>query len=121
MDTDLPLQQLNGDPPLCSVLAHSCAALHQNQNDPQIWIFRERFGASPGFSLPGVFLPELLQLSFHVDLQQWFRQPGQSIQCFDAISGMASAEIRSHGENLLPVRFYGLTADPEVRSVTTHV
>jgi len=60
MDTDLPLQQLNGDPPLCSVLAHSCAALHQNQNDSEIWIFRERFGTSPRFSLPGVFLPELL-------------------------------------------------------------
>jgi hypothetical protein len=39
-----------------------------------------------------------------IDLQHRFGQPGQSIQCFDAISGMASAEIRSHDENLLPVR-----------------
>jgi hypothetical protein len=68
MDTDLPLQQLNGDPSLCSVLAHSCAALHQNQNDSQIRIFRECFGALPRFPLPGVCLSELLQLSFHVDL-----------------------------------------------------
>ena len=31
-----------------------------------------------------------------VDLQQRFRQSGQSIQCFYAIAGMASAEFRRH-------------------------
>jgi hypothetical protein len=68
VDTDLSLQLLNGDPPLCPVLAHSSAALHQDQNDSEIWIFRERLGTPPSFPLPGVFSPELLQLSFQVDL-----------------------------------------------------
>ena len=99
-----PLQLLNGDPPLCSVLAHSCAALHQNQNDSEVRIFRERFGTRPSCPLPGLFSPELLQLTIQVDSQQRFRQPGQSIQCFSAIAEMASAEIRSHDENLLPAQ-----------------
>jgi hypothetical protein len=64
MYTNLPLQLLNGNPPLCPVLAHSSAGLHQNQNNSEIWMFRERFGTPPGFSLPRVFLPQLLQLSF---------------------------------------------------------
>src|SRR5579864_9243928 len=86
------------------MLAHSRPALHQNQNNSEIWIFREGFGTPPSLSLPGVFSPQLLQLSFEVDLQQRFRELGQSIQCFNAIAGMASAAIRSHDEYLPPMR-----------------
>ena len=104
MYTDLTLQLLNRDPSLCSMLSHPCAALHQNQNDSEIWVFREGFGTPPGLPLPGVFTLQLLQLSFEVDLQQRFRQLGQSIQGFNAIAGMSSAAIRSHGEYLPSMR-----------------
>jgi len=33
MDTNPSFQLLNGDPCLCSVLSHLCAALHQNHNE----------------------------------------------------------------------------------------
>jgi hypothetical protein len=62
--TDLSLQLLEGDPSLGSVLAHSRAALHHNEDDPEVWIFRQRFGTPPSFPLPGVFLPQLLHFSF---------------------------------------------------------
>jgi hypothetical protein len=95
---------LDRDSSLCFMLPHSRAALHQNQNDSKVRIFREGFGASASLPPPGLFSPQLPQLLVQIDLQHRFGQPGQSIQCFDAISGMASAEIRSHDENLLPVR-----------------
>jgi hypothetical protein len=100
MYTSLPRQLLNGDPSLGSVLAHPSAAFHQNQHDSEIGIFRQRFGTPTGFSLPGVFSSELLQLAIQVDLQQRLRQPWQSVQRFNAISGMTSAEISSHDESL---------------------
>jgi hypothetical protein len=50
------------------MLPHFCAALHQNQNDSEIWVFRERFGTPASLPLPGVFTPQLLQFSFEVDL-----------------------------------------------------
>jgi hypothetical protein len=99
MYTGPSLQLLNGDSALCLVLTHTGAALHQNQHNSEIRIFCERFGTPPGFSLPGVLLPELLQLSFQVDLQQRSRQPGQAIQYIHASAGLASAKIRSHDEH----------------------
>jgi hypothetical protein len=63
--------------------------------------FAQRLATPTGFSLPEVFSPELLQLFIQVDLQPRFRQPRQSIRCINAITGMASAEIRSHDEPLL--------------------
>jgi hypothetical protein len=51
-------------------------------------------------------------------LQQRFRETRESIQCLNAIAGMAGADC-SHDEHLLPVhlrRDYGLTVDLELRS-----
>jgi hypothetical protein len=96
---DLSLQLLNGDPSLGSVLAHASAAFHQNKNDSEIWILRQRFGTPPAFSLPGLFSPELLQLAIQVDLQKRLRQPRQSLQRFNTFAGLASAEISSHDQS----------------------
>jgi len=61
MDTNLSQQGMNGDPTFGLVLIHLCVGLHQDQNNAEIWILRERLRAPSCFALPRVLLAELLK------------------------------------------------------------
>jgi hypothetical protein len=69
MDTHLSQQLMNGDPTVGSVLIHLRIGLHQNQNDSEIWILRERLGTPSRLALPRVFLTEEMKFRQQVELQ----------------------------------------------------
>jgi hypothetical protein len=59
MDANLTLQRMDRDSGIGMVLLHLRVGLHENQDNPEVWILGERLGTTPGFSLPRVLTPEL--------------------------------------------------------------
>jgi hypothetical protein len=69
MDTNLSQQGMDRDPALGPVLVHLCVGLHQDQNDSEIGILRERLGTPSCLALPRVFVAELSKFFEQIELQ----------------------------------------------------
>ena len=52
MHPDLPAKCVDGDWPFRTMMAHIASRLHPDENNAELFIFDQRFGASAGFPLP---------------------------------------------------------------------
>jgi len=69
VDTNLPQQVMNRNSAFRPVLFHLRVGFHQNQNNPEIRILRERPGTPPCLPLPGFFAAELLDFAYQIKLK----------------------------------------------------
>jgi hypothetical protein len=58
MNANLALQRMDRNSGVGMMLVHLCVPLHEDQNDPEVWILGKRFRAAPRLTLPGVLLPK---------------------------------------------------------------
>lgn len=71
MDANLTLQRMDRDSGIGMVLLHLRVGLHENQDNPEVWILGERLGTTSGFSLPRVLTPELPEFLRQIESQEW--------------------------------------------------
>jgi hypothetical protein len=70
---------MNGNSAFGPVLLHLRVAFHENQNNPEIRILRERLGTPARLPLPGLFAAELLEFAYQIKLKRGLGQLRQPV------------------------------------------
>jgi hypothetical protein len=78
MNANLALQRMDRNSGVGMMPLHLCVPLHEDQNDPEVWILGKRFRALPRPRPPRVLRPKKQEFVGEIESQQWAGQVGQT-------------------------------------------